>query len=501
MTMITRALRHGLLVAVFAAGLSACGGGGGGGGTNPPPAGGGGNDGGGGGTGGITRTGVAVAVGSISGFGSIIVNGIEYDTSSAIFTIDDNPGSQDDLSVGHVVAVRGTINDDNTNAVATSVDFGDLVEGPVSSVDTVNNTLVVLGQTVAISAVTSIDDNCPASLGDFLSVAAIEVSGLPKADGSIDATRIECKAVLGVMEVTGIVSGLTGTTFMINGLTVDYMSVPAVLSDFESGPISNGDPVEAKGTSINGSNQLVASSVEFKGNQVGGAAGDHIEIEGFISEFTSATDFDVSGFAVTTNASTVYEGGSASDLGMNIKVEVEGEIDSAGVLLATKVEIKRAKSVRIVALVDSVTGNSLVVLGITVDTDARTRFEDKIGGGARVDPLHISDINAGDYVEVRGQEFPANSGTVLATIVERDDARSESIIQGFVQSVANPTYQVLGVTIDTTGAVFKDEFDVVIGDPASNFWPRVQVGSLLKAKGIETSVQGVLAEEVEFEVE
>ena len=288
---------------------------------------------------------------------------------------------------------------------------------------------------------------------------------------------------------------------MINGLTVDYMSVPAVLSDFESGPISNGDPVEAKGTSINGSNQLVASSVEFKGNQVGGAAGDHIEIEGFISEFTSATDFDVSGFAVTTNASTVYEGGSASDLGMNIKVEVEGEIDSAGVLLATKVEIKRAKSVRIVALVDSVTGNSLVVLGITVDTDARTRFEDKIGGGARVDPLHISDINAGDYVEVRGQEFPANSGTVLATIVERDDARSESIIQGFVQSVANPTYQVLGVTIDTTGAVFKDEFDVVIGDPASNFWPRVQVGSLLKAKGIETSVQGVLAEEVEFEVE
>ena len=144
--MITRALRHGLLVAVFAAGLSACGGGGGGGGTNPPPAGGGGNDGGGGGTGGITRTGVAVAVGSISGFGSIIVNGIEYDTSSAIFTIDDNPGSQDDLSVGHVVAVRGTINDDNTNAVATSVDFGDLVEGPVSSVDTVNNTLVVLGK-------------------------------------------------------------------------------------------------------------------------------------------------------------------------------------------------------------------------------------------------------------------------------------------------------------------------------------------------------------------
>jgi len=97
-----------------------CGGGGGGGGgvtpppttpppTTPPP------------TGGITRTGVAL--GPITGFGSVIVNGTTYDTSSATFTKDGQPATQDDFSVGQVVLVKGSIDDDGTNATADTVEF------------------------------------------------------------------------------------------------------------------------------------------------------------------------------------------------------------------------------------------------------------------------------------------------------------------------------------------------------------------------------------------
>ena len=62
-------------------------------------------------TAGIDRTGspsFSLAFGTISGFGSIIVNGVHYETSSSTFEIDDSPGSQDDLSVGDVVLVQAT---------------------------------------------------------------------------------------------------------------------------------------------------------------------------------------------------------------------------------------------------------------------------------------------------------------------------------------------------------------------------------------------------------
>ena len=393
---------------------------------------------------GITRTGAAVAVGPVTAFGSVIVNGIRYDTSAAVFTVDGQPASQSDLAVGDMVVVKGTIDDDNSNAVADSVDFDENVEGPVSSIDVAANSFVVLGQTVLIGDATSIDDSCPATLNDFLTVAAVEVSGQVMADGSILATRIECKSIAGEFEVTGVVSNLNADTFMINALVVDFTAVPATIDDFPSGVISEGDPVEVKGISLGGAGELLATRVEFKGARFADDEGDHAEIEGFITRFVSDTDFDVSGLPVTTiPGTTVFEGGVAADLGLNLKVEVEGEFDSAGGLVATKVEIKRAKSVRITAQVDSVAGNSLVILGITVNTDAGTRFEDKSSMSLEI--FEIGDIGIGDYLEIRGQEIPAGSGEILATILERDDLDTEAIIQGFIDAngVNRPAITVL----------------------------------------------------------
>lgn len=494
---ITRIARIALATCVMTA-IAACGGGSDSlapdNGQNPPP--------GGGPVGGITRTGIAFATGPITTFGSVVVNGITYDTSSANFTIDGQPGTQADLSVGDVILIQGTIDDDNTNAVAQSVSFDDNVEGPVSSVDEATGTIIVLGQTVRVSAETSFDDGCPATLGELLNVAAVEVSGLVAADGSIAATRIECKTVAGELEVTGVISSLGIDTFMINALVVDYTSVPAVLEDFPSNSLSEGDPVEVKGNGLGNAGELIATRIEFKGNRIDADEGDHAEIEGFITRFASETDFDVSGFPVTTiPGTTVYEGGQAADLGLNIKVEVEGEFDSNGVLVATKVDIRRAKAVRITALVDSVSAESIVMLGITVGTDALTRFEDK--SNQSVEPFGVADIATGDYVEIRGQEMPAGSGEVLAAIVEREDPDAESELQGFIEpgGVTRPTIRILGVTIETNAqTVFRDENDNVIADP-DDFWSRIQDGSLVEAKGLETSARTIVAEEVEIEIE
>ena len=384
-------------------------------------------------SGGIGRTGIAI--GPISTFGSIVVNGVTYDTDSASFTVNEAPGTQTDLSVGDIVAIVGTVDEDGTTGTADEVLYDEAVTGPVDSIDVAATALVVLGQNVQVTLDTSFDDGfSPASLEGVSVGQIVEVSGQFDADGNIGATRIEPKPAGTQFEVHGSVTALdtAAQVFNLGNLTIDYSS--AMLDDFPNGQINDGDPVEAKGTMLGAGGELIATRVEFESLFPDIAEDDFAEIEGFITRFVDATDFDVAGLPVTTDSQTVFEGGSAADLGLNIKVEAEGVFDANGVIVAEKVDIRRAKAVRAQALIDSVdiATNSVVVLGITVTTDELTRFEDK--SSADVDPMTIADVNAGDFVEVRGDEFPAGSGTILATIFERDDPDPESRLQGFVEN-------------------------------------------------------------------
>ena len=218
-----------------------------------------------------------------------------------------------------------------------------------------------------------------------------------------------------------------------------------------------------------------------------------------MTRFVSSANFEVSGISVTTNGSTIVEGGTASDLGLNLKVEVEGLLDSSGTLLADKVEIKQATNVRVVGRIDSVSGSTILVLNIPVTTDSlTTRFEDK--SDADVDPLRVGDLNVDDYIEVRGQELPAGSGEIEALLVEREDPRPETELRGFVEvgGVNRPTLTVLGVTIETNGFTqYRNVSDQPM-DPDA-FWAAVGEGTLVDVKGTETAFATLLAEELGLE--
>ncbi|MCH7894567.1 MAG: hypothetical protein IH907_08670, partial [Proteobacteria bacterium] len=311
----------------------------------------------------------------------------------------------------------------------------------------------------------------------------------------------ELKPAGSQFEVHGVVSGLdtNALKFSLNALVVDYSA--ATLDDFPGGVISDGDFVEAKGDSLSPGGELLATKVEFETLGIAGAPDAHVEVEGLITRFATAQDFDVAGIPVITDSATVFTGGVAGDLGLNIKVEVEGTLDAnSNVILADKVDIRRAKIIRVTALIDSVdsAGNSLVMLGIIFNVDGLTRFEDK--SSAKLESLDIGDLNAGDYLEVRGSEMPVGGGEILVGILEREDLDSETILQGFVASASDPTITILGVTIETDGTTeFQDTDDSII--TAAEFFSRVQAGSLIKAKGIESSATTIMASEVSFELE
>ena len=436
--------------------------------------------------------------GTVTAFGSVVVNGVRFDTSTASFMLDGNPGAQSDLAVGDVILARGTIDASGTAAIATSVVFDDLVQGPIGTIDLAASTFTVLGQTVRVSADTSFDDRIqPASLAGLAVGAVVEVSGLREL-AAIRATRIEPQSAGAELELTGVLTGHQELLhlFFVDAQLIDYSLLVGIRSPRGSG-LANLQMVEVRGGAV-ANGIWRPDTIDVLANGLAGAAGERREVEGFIARFVSAADFSVLGLAVTTNAQTVFSGGTATDLGLDVKIEVEGTLDAAGVLVASKLDIRRASAVRFAARVDSVNAASpsFVVLGVTVRADARTRIEDKSTQPVR--PFGVANLVAGDYVEVRGGEHPTGSGELLATLVERDEAKPDSELQGFVQAVAPPNFTILGVTIGTNAAtVFRDVADVPL--TAAQFFAQLAAGDLVKARGLVVGTRALQANEVAFE--
>ena len=241
------------LVACAALAMTACGGGGSGIANNSTGA-----------VGAITQT--TAVTGTITGFGSVHVNGIHFNTNSAAISRNGAPALQSDLRVGQVVKVRGRVNDSTGEGVASSVSQDDNVEGPISSIDLVGKKFVVLGQTIIVDTSTSFDDRIsPASTAGLKLNDQVEVSGMVGATGDITATRIELrKPGVTQLEVTGKVSNLDSANrkFKINALTVNYST--AQLEGFAIGAPANDDLVEARSFRLPAAPDGLASAI-FRG--------------------------------------------------------------------------------------------------------------------------------------------------------------------------------------------------------------------------------------------
>ena len=277
-------------------------------------------------------------------------------------------------------------------------------------------------------------------------------------NGQSRATRLErADATETEVEVTGLVASLdtAARRFRVGTLFVDYST--ASVEDFGSAGLADGDLVEVKGREFLSDGALRATRVEREDGGAAGSSGSEAEIEGLVTRFVSAADFDVAGQRVTTSGTTVYVGGTAVDLQLDIKVEAEGRVDGNGVLVAAKVAFKRASSVRISAPVEAVdvAAGTLRALGVTIVVDATTRKEDKESDDQF---FSLDSLRVGDWVEVRGYPDPQGSGRVNATRIERKDPEDEVELRGRAGSLQAPRFQILGVGVETTPATeFEDQ--------------------------------------------
>ena len=254
--------------------------------------------------------GTGVNIGSISAFGSIFVNGIEFDTSNAIILSDDQMMTENDLQIGMVVRVESAIDK------VLHIYFNENVRGLIQAID--NNNLIILGQQIILDQLTVFNGNISdLNIGDI-----INVSGLINANGAIQATWIEQETELQEFELVGKIVNLNivKQTFEIGAITVDY-SQPLRLDIAE---LQNGLLVEVKGTYLNLDNILLASSIEAETFDI--AIGTTVEMEGFITQFDNQFTFKIGQLPVEINLQTVFRFGSATDLALGIKVKVKVEV-------------------------------------------------------------------------------------------------------------------------------------------------------------------------------
>jgi hypothetical protein len=185
-------------------------------------------------------------------------------------------------------------------------------------------------------------------------------------------------------------------------------------------------------------------------------AGDHrdMEHEGLITRFASATDFDVAGEPVTTTSATVYRNGTAADLALNVRVEVEGSPNSSNVVVADVISFQHNGGVELQSTVTAVTASTLTVLGVEITVTSTTRFEDR--SSAQVQMFSLSNISVGDTVDVHGFESPAGSGKLVATRLEREPPSTEVEVSGPFAAGTSPQFMVFGITVDASSATLRD---------------------------------------------
>lgn len=272
--------------------------------------------------------------GQVTGYGSIVVNGVRFDDRQAVvLDEDDREGRRADVKIGMWVEIEGaSVDRDRGLGRALRVRWANEFVGPVSRVDPTAATFVMFGQTIEVKDATQFED-FPGGLSAMKAGDVAEVHGyFNAATGRYVATRVEAEANPDVYQLRGIVSALDATarTFRLGTETIRYGGIDATLLPDH---LADGLRVRVKlQTTPDSAGEWVAVSVKHGVRKPGGERLAS-EIEGAVTAWTSATQFEVNGVAVDASTAVFRDG----PVGLGDPVEASGTVVD-GVLKALLVK-------------------------------------------------------------------------------------------------------------------------------------------------------------------
>lgn len=357
--------------------------------------------------------------GRLSGFGSIVLNGVHFDETRAL-VLDDEGGlhRRDSLKLGMTLAVRaGAIDTDVSSgmrrAVAERIVFASAIRGPVQAVSAGTSSLTVFGQKVAVNEATVFD----ARVGGMAGVRpgqVLEIHALlDESNGRYLATRIDRPDKVSTFKLRGVVSRLDNVarSLVIGGVRVGMEGVDAAgLPRLAEGSIVTVllRPNVGKG----GVWQMVSASAAPTPDR----DTVRVDVDAMVSDYEGLASFRLAGTPVNAAAAGVsFVDGTNGQLANGVRVFVSGRMFN-GVLVADSVTYRKGGTNRqgeedVVSLhgeIESVNlaDHSFVLRGNTVAFDAKTSFANG----------RPSTLQAGTEVDVAGYVGRGGTGVGAASI-------------------------------------------------------------------------------------
>jgi len=284
-----------------------------------------------------------VSKGVIDNFGSIFVNGVEFKTSGATLHLRDASTDtvlaseaqvQDFLKKGMVVTVKGLVSKSGLTGTAQEVEFRNTLQAgiDVNGVDLVNNTITVLGQKIVVA------DSLKSLVATLNAGDVVEISGLPDANGQIQATFLEKKANVTEFEVKGYVKLIPGSsanfTLLLaadagSGITVNVAAGTALPADGSFIEVKTG--VTATGGTITASSLQLEAEIKPADNL-------NVSIDGIPTSGT-VDDFVLNGQRVQTNAQTEYLNDTKANFSLTRRIQAHGTV-VGGILIADRITFR-----------------------------------------------------------------------------------------------------------------------------------------------------------------
>ena len=269
--------------------------------------------------------GTGIYQGSITGFGSVIVNGVTYDNSTADMQLNGASVLQDRLRLGMVATIRGDHDVLTATGTANSVEVWAIAQGPASEVEA--HQFKVAGMTIRTSPSTwfyDFDSTTPFVYGAYVSVWGLQ------ADTDGETWTASCVQASNAA-ASAVSSGRIKVDHDERKLN-DLHLTGTVASNLADGAL-----VRVQGTWVSSDELRVESAQAIISSVVAQAQGD-VEIEGLVTALT-ATGFMLGNINVDTSTSVYEHVDPLNPIGLGSKVEVYG-IWQNGILKASKVELE-----------------------------------------------------------------------------------------------------------------------------------------------------------------
>ena len=448
--------------------------------------------------------GTGVTEGTVSGFGSVYVNGVGFDTDRADIVVDGSAATEEALQVGMVLSVIGEIEPNGLRGQARRIVSDQPLSGPIDALDRQARRGVILGQAVRFDHATLftglVED-------DLQEGQQCRVSAYPGADGEWLATLLRCSddylpgAV--PVEVEGLVSelDLAGGSFRIGTLSVQ---IDNAALDTVQGPLGDGALVEVIGRQPDRGGVLLAEHLRVKSAAL--EPEQPVSLEGVIGRFNSLGDFELGRQRIDA-AAALRDDSHALAPARGVRIRLVGKVREDGAIAAERYALQPNTDILLTGRVDDVdaAADRLTLFGSQRQALQVTQYEDRRETGLR--QFRLPDLQSDDYVQLRG--FRNDQGKIVVTRVERrDDEEPEGgtiIVSLRIQigevdpvaarmlgpldshSLTDNRLVIAGVVVQTDAA--RTEFFDRDGASvtAVQFYNGLQSGDRLEAEGNEAS--------------